>query len=155
APRHLDRVEVIDSVCRERGFTVARRTGEKTDRKWDVFILDTLGELARFYAVCDIAFLGGSLIPWGGQNFLEPAFYGKPVVFGRYMKNFAALAERFIENEAAVVVKDGDALAGVWAEGTETEWKQTGERARITLESLRGASEKTVKEIEILIDPNL
>ncbi|MCJ7679548.1 MAG: hypothetical protein MUP70_02385, partial [Candidatus Aminicenantes bacterium] len=78
APRHLDRVEVIDSVCRERGFTVARRTGEKTDQKWDVFILDTLGELARFYAVCDIAFLGGSLIPWGGQNFLEPAFYGKP-----------------------------------------------------------------------------
>jgi 3-deoxy-D-manno-octulosonic-acid transferase len=71
------------------------------------------------------------------------------------MQNFAALAERFIENEAAVVVKDGDALAGVWAEGTEMEWKQTGERALIILESLRGASEKTVKEIEILIDPNL
>lgn len=155
APRHLDRVEVIDSLCIQMGFRVVRRTGEEPARDWDVFILDTIGELARFYAVCDIAFLGGSLIPWGGQNFLEPAFYGKPIVFGPHMKNFAVLAARFIENDAAVVVQDGAALSRVWSEGTKSEWKKTGERARMTLDSLRGATEKTVKEIEAFIENNL
>lgn len=69
APRHMERVAAIESICRRMGVTVARRTENNMDRSWDVFILDTIGELASFYAVCDIAFLGGSLIPWGRAEF--------------------------------------------------------------------------------------
>lgn len=68
------------------------------------------------------------------------------------MKNFAVLAERFIDCDAAVVAKDRAALVKIWTEGNRQDWKLQGERARKTLDSLRGATEKSVDEIEALID---
>jgi len=115
---------------------------------WDVLILDTIGELYRFYAIADVTFIGGSLVPWGGQNLLEPAFYSKPVFFGPHMDNFALLAKTFLERDAARVVDGPERLMDLFLPADAEELKRMGERAKQTLESLRGATEKSLKAIE-------
>ena len=105
APRHIERAGEIERAAQETGFTVVRRTQARPDDRWDVLILDTIGELARVYALSDAAFVGGSLVDWGGHNILEPAYYGKPVFFGPHMQNFARLADSFIRAGAARIVR--------------------------------------------------
>jgi 3-deoxy-D-manno-octulosonic-acid transferase len=111
-------------------------------------ILDTIGELAQFYALCDIAFIGGSLIPWGGQNLLEPAFYEKPIFFGPHMENFAFLAEKFIQSEAARTVCSENDLVEMFLIQDEKSLDEMGNKAKETLNSLQGATERTLSTIE-------
>ena len=151
APRHLDRAGTIEERCQQLGLKTSRRTSARTGVDWDVLILDTMGELAMLYAVCHISFIGGSLVPWGGQNLLEPAFYGKPLFYGPHMENFAVLSERFIEAGAARLVRDGQVLSDLLASITMDEMLSMGSRARDTLHSLRGATEKTLRIIEDMI----
>lgn len=148
APRHLDRADEVEKLCRAAGWTVRRRTRLRPGQAWDVLILDTLGELAHFYALGDAAFVGGSLVPWGGHNILEPAYYGKPIFFGPHMHNFAFLAETFTREGAARVVRSRSDLARVFALTNEASLKAMGARARRTLASLQGATAKTVESIE-------
>jgi 3-deoxy-D-manno-octulosonic-acid transferase len=107
-----------------------------------------MGELARFYALSDAAFIGGSLVDWGGQNLLEPAYYGKPVFFGPHMENFATLAEAFLERGGARVVRTEDDLAAMFLPGDKNERRKMGAEARRVLDSLAGATEKTLAVIE-------
>ena len=72
----------------------------------DAVVLDTIGELAQLYQVATVVFVGGSLVAAGGHNILEPALFGKPIVFGAHMENFAEIAETFLANDAAVQVRD-------------------------------------------------
>ena len=81
APRHLNRAALCVDLARTRGLTAARRT-QNPGRDWDVLVLDTVGELWSAYDLGRVAFVGGSLVPLGGQNVLEPAFLGKPVLYG-------------------------------------------------------------------------
>lgn len=88
-PRHPERFAAVASLCRRQGYTVVLRTEQRSccsDRH--IFLLDTMGELRRFYAAADIAFVGGSLVPVGGHNVLEPAALGLPVLFGPHVQNF-------------------------------------------------------------------
>lgn len=80
APRHISRTEEVQSLADSLGLKAHRWTEKKED--WEVLVLDTLGNLTSFYSVCDIAFVGGTLVPVGGHNLLEPAFFDKPVLFG-------------------------------------------------------------------------
>jgi 3-deoxy-D-manno-octulosonic-acid transferase len=75
-----------------------------------ITLLDTIGELVKLYALADLAFVGGSLVPHGGQNLLEPAYYGAPLCFGEHMENFAELADRFIGTGAARIVRGQEDL---------------------------------------------
>ncbi len=86
APRYLDRVERVLGLARARGFAAARRTQGARDEP--VVVLDTLDELSQAYALASLVFVGGSLVTRGGQNILEPAARGKPVLFGPHMENF-------------------------------------------------------------------
>ncbi len=151
APRHLDRVDEIEKACRFSGLSVVRKTHIASGIEWDVLIMDTIGELARLYAVCDLAFLGGSLIPWGGQNFLEPAFYGKAVFFGPHMENFSVLAERFLEEGAATVVIDPSALKDLLVRIDKKSLEAKGKKAKAALESLRGATAIAVDAVESMM----
>ncbi len=148
APRHLERVEEVKKLCRNAGWTVRRRTRLKPGQTWDVLILDTMGELAHFYALCDAAFVGGSLVPWGGHNILEPAFYGKPIFFGPYMHNFAYLARTFTRTGGARIVRTKADLARVFLFQDRKSLAAMGVRAKRTLASLQGATGKTVESIE-------
>ncbi|MFQ6070327.1 MAG: 3-deoxy-D-manno-octulosonic acid transferase [Candidatus Aminicenantales bacterium] len=148
APRHLDRVDEVEKMSRNLGFRVERKTKLGSPQDWDVLILDTLGELARSYALSDMVFVGGSLVPWGGHNLLEPAFYAKPVFFGPYMKNFAFFAERFLASDAARIVNNWKDLALAFQDIGSKQQQEMGKRAKSTLNSLQGATEKTIGVIE-------
>ncbi len=148
APRHSERAEEVEKICQSFPFPIVRKTKISADIQWDVMILDTIGELAQFYALCDIAFIGGSLIPWGGQNLLEPAFYEKPIFFGPHMENFAFLAEKFIQSEAARTVCNENDLVEMFMIHDERSLDKMGNKAKETLNLLQGATERTLSAIE-------
>jgi 3-deoxy-D-manno-octulosonic-acid transferase len=152
APRHLERVDEVKELCVQHGLKCERRSAVGPDGSWDVLILDTLGELAQFYALSDAAFIGGSLISWGGQNLLEPAFYSKPVFFGPSMENFALIAQAFIDAGAARMIRSQSDLTQIFLPDDEDALHRMGVNARETLESLRGAIGKTIQTIERLMN---
>ena len=151
APRHLGRVQEVEKACRQAGFSVKKRTGVRKGESWDVLLLDTIGELARVYALGDAAFVGGSLVPWGGHNLLEPAAFGKPIFFGPYMNNFADLAQRFLQNGAARQVSGPEDLKAMFLFRDAAGLEKMGQDARRTLDSLQGATDKTLHAIESMM----
>ena len=109
APRHPERFDEVEGIVNRAGFDCQRRTRMKGPIK-DVLLLDTIGELRSFYGICDIAFVGGSLVKVGGHNLLEPAAMKKPVVFSRYMFNFKEISEALTCAGGGVLVKDKEEL---------------------------------------------
>lgn len=112
APRHPERGAAVAHEMRSAGLSVARRSAEESlDTDVDVYVVDTLGELGLFYRIADVVFVGGSLVPHGGQNPLEPARLGCALLFGPHMTNFADFVEAFAGADAATMVTDGRSLA--------------------------------------------
>jgi 3-deoxy-D-manno-octulosonic-acid transferase len=151
APRHPEKFGEIEKIFGPCPFVVRRKTLLEPGQAWDILVLDTIGELARFYALSDAAFIGGSLVPWGGQNLLEPAFYGKPVFFGPHMENFAALAEEFVRAGAAKIVDRPEDLAEMFRLKDPKALAEMGQRAKKTLCSLQGATQKSLSAIEFFM----
>jgi 3-deoxy-D-manno-octulosonic-acid transferase len=148
APRHPERSSEVEKAGVEMGLRMVRRTQAESDKSWDVLILDTIGELVKFYALADLAFVGGSLIPHGGQNLLEPAYYGKPLCFGKHMENFADLADDFVSSGAARVVLGLEELEEVFLMKDERALEEMGRKAKELLRSLQGATDRTLQVIE-------
>jgi 3-deoxy-D-manno-octulosonic-acid transferase len=110
-PRHPERGEAIAQDLRGRQLTVARRAAKVTvGRDTEIYVADTMGELGLFYRFATVVFVGGSLVPHGGQNPLEPARLDCAVVHGPHMTNFAAFTAAFADADAARQVADGDEL---------------------------------------------
>lgn len=141
APRHLNRVEACAEALRRRGFAVGMR-GEARTGSWDALLLDTVGELWSAYAVGSVAFVGGSLVPLGGQNVLEPAFLGKPVLFGPHTENFREDAERLAASGGGFRVETpkelGWRVAGFLADADLAEG--CGQKAAQAVEHHRGVA---------------
>jgi len=112
APRDIGRGEEVTAMAKKKGLRAVLRSLEG-DEEGDLLVLDTLGELAKIYSKCGIAFVGGSLVMEGGHNPLEPAALAKPVIFGPHMEDFAEVAEDLLEAGGAVRVADRDALAEI------------------------------------------
>jgi len=113
APRHPERVSDVVRAIRARGWQAVRRSELPRGSIGDaVIVLDTVGELAQLYAVADVVFVGGSLVPVGGHNMLEPALRRKPVLFGPHTTNFREVASLLVESGGAVIVRDERELAG-------------------------------------------
>ena len=148
APRRVERAGEIEKAALALGFRTTRRTQVGPGGDWDVLILDTIGELARFYALSDASFVGGSLVDWGGHNILEPAYYGKPVFFGPHMQNFAFLAESFIRAGGARIVRTDEDLEGMFLLRDEIGLREMGGKAKAHLASLGGATDRTIRAIE-------
>jgi 3-deoxy-D-manno-octulosonic-acid transferase len=152
-PRHPERFDKIAQLCEQRGFTIMRRSSNRIcTTEHDVFLGDSMGELPMMYQVADVAFVGGSLVDTGGQNVLEPASFGLPVLFGPSMYNFAAISEMLLSEQAALRVDDADALAEqvvAWLSDA-SERARFGENARRLVEENRGATEKLVELIRQL-----
>lgn len=152
APRHPRRADEITRLSQHFGLKAERKSSGIWRKDWDVFILDTIGELSTFYALSDIAFVGGSLVPWGGHNILEPAFYKKPVFFGPHMENFSFLAQRFLETGAAQVVNEEKDLMDMFLFKNQISLDEMGQKANDILASLQGSTEKTLQAIESLME---
>ena len=112
APRDPCRCPVLLRELPLEGFKVACYLDPlENKRNVDIMFLNTIGVLAKAYAVCEFAFVGGSLVDRGGHNLLEPAVFGKPVLFGSHMTDFREMAQLFIQGEGGIQVNDEKALA--------------------------------------------
>jgi 3-deoxy-D-manno-octulosonic-acid transferase len=158
APRHVERAADVEQLCRQEGFRTARRSELPIDAepRVDVVVLDTLGELASLYQLATVAFVGGSLVDTGGHNILEPAVYGKPIVFGPYMSNFAEIAEAFLANVAGVQVHGDRELADVLVALLSDPIRRArlGAAAKALVEANRGAKDKSLEVLTALLPPD-
>jgi 3-deoxy-D-manno-octulosonic-acid transferase len=102
APRHPERFDAVAKMLGQSGFSFVRRSDQPSehDRSSDVILLDSIGELRSAYPLAEIVFVGGSLVPHGGQSILEPAAEGKAIVTGPHTANFDAVVKGFLENDA-------------------------------------------------------
>ena len=157
AARHPERFAEVERLCRQEGLSTIRRTELPIDAepRADAVVLDTIGELAEVYQIATVVFVGGSLVRAGGHNILEPAVFGKPIVFGPHMENFAEIAETFLANDAAVQVRSGRELEAVILSlmGDTVRRARLGAAARALVEANRGAKDKTLEVIAGVVPP--
>ncbi|GGX83904.1 3-deoxy-D-manno-octulosonic acid transferase [Litchfieldella qijiaojingensis] len=150
-PRHPQRFDVVARLCQDRGMSVARRSrDELPEPHTAIYLGDTMGELLSFYGAADVAFVGGSLVPVGGHNLLEPAAMGVPVVTGPELANFSDVAETLREADALVEVTDSETLAGqlVRLFGDESERQRLTRAGQAVMSANRGALTRTLKGLE-------
>jgi len=156
APRHPERFDLVAALVETLGFRMVRRSlwsGEPL--AGSVFLLDSIGELAAIYSLATVAFVGGSLVPRGGHNILEPALYGVAIVTGNHYENFREIINFFRGRNAVRVVGLAE-LPLVFIELIENkaERETLGRNALAALESQRGATERTIEAlIELMKRP--
>jgi 3-deoxy-D-manno-octulosonic-acid transferase len=155
APRHPERLEEVERVVARAGVPCVRRSRlpAEAPRAGGAILLDTMGELARLYAAASVVFIGGSLIPHGGQNILEPAAYGRPVLHGPHMGNFADMRDLFRTAGAAVEVADGPSLARALLALLDdpAAADRMGQAGRAIVEAQRGATRRTADLVGALL----
>jgi 3-deoxy-D-manno-octulosonic-acid transferase len=153
-PRHPDRFDTVRELARRRGHRVVSRTdAHPVDDDTSVFLGDTMGEMMLFYAASDIAFVGGSLVPIGGHNLLEPAAVGVPVITGPHGFNAQEIAERFVAEKACRLVNGPQDLAETVAEllgDAAAAAELVGNASRI-LEKNRGALARLLELVRPLV----
>ena len=151
APRHPHRGEEIARLAEDARLHVGLRSrGLEPDGAIDIYVADTIGELGLFYRLAPVVFMGGSLVPHGGQNPIEPGKLGAAIVHGPHVHNFVDVYAALDKNEAAIAVADHEHLAR-----TLSRLLVDGHRMRAmaraaadTVESLGGAVERTLQAIE-------
>jgi 3-deoxy-D-manno-octulosonic-acid transferase len=157
APRHPERFGEVERLAREEGFQTVRRSDLPIDAEphAEVVVLDTIGELAQLYRVATVVFVGGSLVDAGGHNILEPAVFGKPIVFGPHMQNFREIAEAFLAGGGAVQVHSeaelSETLRALLADAARR--AGLGAAASAVVEANRGAKAKTLAVVAELLPP--
>ena len=171
-PREANRFDDVYHLARDRGLRVIRKTQlpvkptttvspvsqaralRAGKQKYNVFILNTLGELGQIYGLADIAFVGGSLAPAGGHNLLEPAFFGIPVLFGPYTYNFTTMSELMIKHRAGKMVADESELLNVMLEllAQQSKRDEIGRRAKVFVEQNQGALARAMGILEPYIE---
>lgn len=153
-PRHPQRFEGVAALLERRGVIFDRRTRTEAVRaEAQVLLLDTMGELTAFYAAADAAFVGGSLVPVGGHNLLEPASLGVPAITGPHTQNGPEIARLLVEEGGALEVADGTALAAALALllADPALRERMGASARRVVESHRGSVARLLALIEPLL----
>jgi 3-deoxy-D-manno-octulosonic-acid transferase len=147
APRHPERFDEVAGLLAARDFVFGRRSqlAGNDQQRCDVLLLDTIGELRRVYSLAAVAVIGGSFLPYGGHNPLEPASLGKAIVFGPEMHNFREMARLFVDEKAARQCP-AQALAAVLVELLESEPARTllGQRALSLFRKNQGATENAL-----------
>ena len=156
APRHPERFDAVARLVEDRNLNLVRRSrpAETGDGPVDVVLLDTIGELARAFRHADVAFIGGSLVPRGGHNPLEPAVWGVPVLSGPSVENFEEIYREMTAAGAVRLVGGADALGealSAWLDDAE-EREAAGTAGRRVVEANRGATEKIAAAILSLSD---
>lgn len=150
APRHPERWDEVAALLASRGVAFVRRTELPATGSPGVILLDSLGELAGLYRLATAAFIGGTLVPTGGHNPLEPARFGVPVAAGPSMHNFREMAEQFDRADAWRHAADARALGEIWKEWLDdpAAARAQGERAARLVEESRGALQRTLEMLD-------
>ena len=157
APRELHLAGIIEKDL-STSFAVARYSvsGDKPPSGTDIVVVDTVGDLLHIYSLCTVAFVGGSLAPYGGQNILEPMFFATPVIFGPHMENFREITQKVLDYKAGIPVKDGDELKAVMIELLTNEAKREmmGRQGRLISDEQNRVMEETVSHIVDILRGN-
>jgi 3-deoxy-D-manno-octulosonic-acid transferase len=152
-PRHPERFDEVEGILKASGVPYFRRSliSGETDIKGAAVLLDTVGELSSVYGAADVAVMGGSFIKHGGQNFLEPAYWGIPVVCGPSMENFPFVQEFY--DEGAAIETDNGGLYDVLEDLFSSPEKRrlVGGKAKDLLNANQGAVKKAVAALEKII----
>ena len=164
APRHPERFAEVEELVKTSGFNSVRRSATESsgDKTAEVILLDSIGELRAVYPLAEIVFVGGSLIPHGGQNILEPAISERAIVTGFYTMNFAAIVKEFAARNALVRLpklaedKISAALATVFAELLQdaARREELAKNAFSVMKINRGATAKTIEYIKSFLAAN-
>lgn len=154
-PRHPERFNSVAALCRERGFNTVRRSeGTAVSGDTQVLLGDTMGELLAFCGAVDVAFIGGSLVPVGGHNLIEPAAWGVPVLTGPHLFNFAEVAAKLDEAGGMKVCADAgqlaEALLGLLND--RDQYAAMAGAARTVAETNRGALKKLTERLSLLLE---
>ncbi len=155
-PRHPERFVRVAALARKRGYSVVLRSEDRPcEADTGVFVGDTLGELLLFYAAADVAFVGGSLVPVGGHNMLEPAALGVPMVFGPHLFNFSDISRGLLEAGAARCIEDSEQLAAAVSEllADAALRAEMGEAGRKLVAENRGALERLLDLLGSYLSP--
>jgi 3-deoxy-D-manno-octulosonic-acid transferase len=156
-PRHPQRFDEVEKLIAAQGLAVQRRSGlaqgDAVAAATQVLLGDSMGEMFAYYAACDCAFVGGSLLPLGGQNLIEPAALGKPVLIGPHTFNFALVTEQAIAAGGAALVADADALMAQASALLQDPARLAamGEKALAFANQHRGATPRTIAAIKPLL----
>jgi 3-deoxy-D-manno-octulosonic-acid transferase len=155
APRNPERFGEAEQLARQEGWKVARRSDLAVDAepRVDVVVLDTIGELATIYQLGTVVFVGGSIADTGGHNVLEPAVFGKPIVFGPHMQNFLEIADAFVSNGAGVQLSGAEELEEAFLSlmSDPVRRARLGAAARALVEANRGANDKSITVLSTLL----
>lgn len=150
-PRHPNRLNAVITELKPLNLNIAVRShGNDVSADTDIYIVDTVGELMDFMAGASLVFVGGSLVPIGGHNILEPAALGKPIVFGPYMDNFENEAELLTGFNAAIRVEDENKLAQIFNNALKDPqtYNALGVNARKLMDQYQDTADKYVDEIK-------
>ncbi len=148
APRHLNRLKEIERLLQEKQQPYACRSQLESEMfDFPVIVLDTMGELSNLYACAQVAFVGGSLAPFGGHNPLEPALHAVPVIVGPHMDHFAKSTEMLINAKGALQVMDAAQLAGAVGHllSRPQEAKAMGRKAKAAVAGIQGSGMQTAE----------
>lgn len=152
-PRHPARAGEVIELARRAGWNARPLTTVQNGESWDVLVVDVMGVLSRLYCIAKASFVGGSLVRKGGQNPLESAAAGCPVMFGPDMNDFPDIAKWLLESKAAYEVSDESSLGAKWLRilRDEHEWKGMREACRRVVEEHRGSTALIAGEVKALI----
>ncbi|MEW6668773.1 MAG: 3-deoxy-D-manno-octulosonic acid transferase [Thermodesulfobacteriota bacterium] len=157
APRRIEDAESVHRSAAAKGLRPLLRTDlPGTSEHHDVLVLNTLGELGRIYGLGTITFVGGSLVPLGGHNVLEPAAFGKPVLFGPHMHNFQLMSQLLVETGGGRMVGDEEGLFSAMRQllGDPHQRGSMGRSAREFVEGNRGALARVLDQIDACLKAN-
>jgi len=164
APRHPERFEAVAALLDQSGFKWVKRSKwrsravdpRKPLASGEIVLLDTIGELASVYSLAAVAFVGGSVVPAGGHNPLEPAQFGVPIVMGPHYANFRAITEDLLAHDAICIAGKGDlpeVLVALLCDRTEA--AAMGGRAKHVFNQQAGATGRCVEALRELLSPGL
>lgn len=154
APRHVERAEAVADALKKEGFQPWLRTQGTPDTPQEQIVLDTFGELGKVYAVGDVAIIGGSFVPLGGQNLLQPLAHGKPVVHGPYMHNFRDVAALARQAGVAWTASSVEELVQHVSRllGDERLRAEVARRAKMLVMEQQGASQRITEIVRSIVE---
>jgi len=149
-PRHPERFNQVAGLCDAAGFSVAKRSAKDSVDSADILLGDTMGELMCFFGACDIAFVGGSLVPNGGHNMIEPAAWGVPVLSGPHLFNFSEASQLLLNGGAMQICHSADQMAEQVVEllQNQAQRDEMGSAAQRIAEANRGALDRLLSLID-------
>jgi 3-deoxy-D-manno-octulosonic-acid transferase len=155
APRHPERFAAVTALLEKSGLPWVRRSDRPPAFSAGVYLLDSIGELAAVYELCAVAFVGGSLVPRGGHNILEPAQHGAAILTGPYTENFRDLVREFEKRGGAIVVDATELAPTILRLIAKPEDRdQYGRRAQALFISSSGITERTLESLRVLTAPD-